>query len=384
VAHGGRRGILVGGIAATAIAVLGGAGAWRANRREAPIPREAQLLFDRAAGLRATGLPGDNRQAIAYLRRATSIAPDFANAWGALALAYSQAIAAESPERLEGFAELRDEAVRQARRLDPGNADAAAAQAPSHNFGRWAQSERVYGELIRRHPAHASAYNYLGTLLMDVGRWNEAAGVLVAAKSRNALSPITRYRLSVALWSAGRISEADREIDEALDQWPQHGAIWQTKVKLLALTGRPRMALTFLQDPARRPMDEVGEPLATRALFITALASGKRADAAAAVDAMLATVWNISASAISTAINCARLGYAGLAQDLLDGALVGTGQWAGLRAAGSVVPPQIHPLFQPHAGSLWPTARFAALLSRIGLERYWASTGRLPDFRRRG
>ncbi|MDP1907898.1 MAG: hypothetical protein Q8K85_06330, partial [Hyphomicrobium sp.] len=303
---------------------------------------------------------------------------------GALALSYSNAIAFESPERVEGFAELRDEAVRQARRLDPGNADAAAATLPIHYFGRWAQCERLYRGLLRRHPDHSPIHHRLGMLLMDVGRWVEAVGSLAAAKSGNPLSPIIRYRFTVALWSAGLISEAEREIDQALDQWPQHGAIWQTKVKLLGLTGRPRMALAFMQDPARRPLEEVGETMRIRALLLTALASETRADVAAAVDAMLATVRAIPSSGMSAAINCARLGEVEIAEDILDGTLLGTGSWAHLRASSALVPPQTHPLFQPHASRLWPRPRFAALLSRIGLERHWAWTEKRPDFRRPG
>ncbi|MBA2467541.1 MAG: winged helix-turn-helix domain-containing protein [Sphingomonas sp.] len=376
----GRRKVLFGSMAAGAAAIAG-AGAWRAMRGAPAVPQEARQLYDRAEALRATGFAQDNRQAIAYLKRATYIAPDYGSAWGALALAYSNVIAAESPNRVEGFAELRNEAIRQAQKLDPGNVDAALAQAPGHYFGRWAQSERLYGELIRRYPAHYKAHDWLGMLLMDVGRWNDAVGALAAGRARNALSPIIRYRLSVALWSAGRISDADREIDRALEQWPQHGAIWQTKVKFLALTGRPLMALGFMHDPARKPLEEVGEPFATRALFVTALASRAPADAARAVDAMVASVRVDARNAISSAINCSRLGYAELAQDILDGAFLATGQWAELRSRVSIMPPT-HPLFQPHASGLWPSARFGALLNRISLERYWASSGRQPDFRR--
>ena len=98
--------------------------------------------------------------------------------------------------------------------------------------------EPVYRDLAKRYPKHPSGHSLLGSLLMDVGRWNEAVAALLTAKARSAFAPIPRYKLTVALWSAGRVSEAEHEIDEAL-RWSMHSAIWQTKIKLLAMTGRP-------------------------------------------------------------------------------------------------------------------------------------------------
>ena len=68
---------------------------------------------------------------------------------------------------------------------------------------------------LPRFPNHPTGHHLLGSLLMDVGRWSEAVDALRKSKSRHALAPITRYKLTVSLWSAGRISEAEREIDEA-------------------------------------------------------------------------------------------------------------------------------------------------------------------------
>ena len=376
-----RRKLVLGSAAAATVAAVGSAAAWRAVIGEPAPPREARHLFDRADAIRSTGFTQDNRQAIAYLREAVRIAPEYGEAWGALALAYDVAFSSESPDRVEGFEELRNEAVRQAELHDPGNADAAAAQLPRQDYGRWIEVEPIYRDLIGRHPANSTAYHRLGTLLMNVGRWNDAADALVAAKTRNALSPIIRYRLTVSLWSAGRISDAETEIDEALKRWPQHSAIWQTKLKLLALTGRPRVALALADDPGSRPIEETAEKFEARRLFYTALMTGIRGDVERAVEAMLATV-RARTSEISTAIHCAALGNSGLALDLLEGALLGTGSWSALWPKELPLRVQTHPLFQPHARSLWTDPRFSALVGRIGLERYWTVSGSVPDFRR--
>jgi len=377
-----RRKLLFGSAAAGVMAV-GIAGAWRAITSEPRPTREAKLFYERADALRSTGLAQDNRQAIAYLKEAVRVAPDYGEAWGALALAYSNALASESPDRVGGFEGLRNEAIRKSEQYDPGNADAAVALLPNTYFGSWVEVEQLYRGLISRHPAHSTGYHRLGTILMDVGRWDDAAGVLAAAKARNSMAPIIRYKLTVSLWSAGRISEAEAEIDEALKRWPQHSAIWQTKVKLLALTGRPRMALALVGDPGSRPIDEEVEAFEARRLLLTALATGVREDAERAVDAMLANVRLNPENGMPMALYCAALGYSGLALDMIEGALLGIGHWAAIRPKELPARMQTHPLFQPHARSLWPSPRFAALVKRIGLKRYWSATGTLPDYRRK-
>ena len=298
-----------------------------------------------------------------------------------MALAYDIAFSSESPDRVWGFEELRKEAIRQAELHDPGNADAAAAQLPRHDYGRWIEVEPIYRGLIGRHPANSTAYHRLGTLLMNVGRWSDAVDAFVAAKTRNALSPIIRYKLTVSLWSAGRISEAETEIDEALKRWPQHSAIWQTKLKLLALSGRPRMALALADDPGSRPIEEGAETFEGRRLFYTALATGIERDVERAVESMLTTA-RAGRNEMSAAINCAALGKSDLAIDLLEGVLLGIGNWSALRPKQFSGRFETHPLFQPHARDLWPSPKFAALVERIGLERYWAVTATAPDFRR--
>ena len=61
--------------------------------------------------MRYAGSGANNRQAIAHLREAVHIAPDYGQAWGALALAYRSAISDESSERVAGLDEQLQEAV---------------------------------------------------------------------------------------------------------------------------------------------------------------------------------------------------------------------------------------------------------------------------------
>jgi DNA-binding winged helix-turn-helix (wHTH) protein len=181
-----RRKVASSVVAAVAVTAVGGTVAWRmfgANGR----PKQAEDLYQRALMLRGSSSQADNRQAIAYLREAVRIAPEYGEAWGALAFAYRGALSGDAhPAEIAGFEDRLHDAIRQADRYDPGNADAAFARRLGAGFfGRWAEMEPVYRDLAKRYPKHPSGHSLLGSLLMDVGRWNEAVAALQTAKERS-------------------------------------------------------------------------------------------------------------------------------------------------------------------------------------------------------
>lgn len=371
----------IGSLAAGGAALaLGGVGAWHLLDASRP-PKEAKELYQRAIALRGSGSEAENQQVIAYLREAVRIAPDYGEAWGALAYAYRGALgAASGREEVAGFEHRLEEAVRQAERYDPGNADAAFARRLGGNFfGRWVAMEPVYRDLARRYPKHPAGHFLLGSLLMDVGRWNDSVRELQTAKSMNSLSPLTRYKLTVALWSSGRLSEAEHEIDEAL-RWSTHSAIWQTKIKLLAMTGRPQAAMAMVNDVAARPPGTSDEDVERWRSFIAPMITRNSEDVTRAV-AGLVRFARLDPMPVPQAFQCAMLGDRETALDILEGCYLGIGEWASKRPADSSGG-AAHPLFQPQAKSLWREARFDRILEGIGLEQYWSATNSSPDYRR--
>jgi DNA-binding winged helix-turn-helix (wHTH) protein/tetratricopeptide (TPR) repeat protein len=368
-------------VAGAAVAAAGGPFAWRFLSGLSGPPQGAKELYQRAIALRGSASQEDNRQAIAYLREAVRIAPEYGEAWGALAFAYRGALLGGPSEEVSGFEDRLEEAIRQADRYDPGNADAVfARQLTGLYFGRWAAMEPIYRDLAGRFPKHPSGHQLLGSLLMDVGRWNDAIVALRKAKERNRLAPITRYKLTVSLWSAGRISEAEHEIDESM-RWSIHSAVWQTKVKLLAMTGRPQAALAIVNDPSTRPADTGEEQLNRWRLFLAAMISRAPADIDRAVADLVEFAKQDSGAPVPQAFQCAMLGDRQTALAMLDGCYLGIGEWASKRPADPSSNAS-HPLFQPQARSLWGETRFNGILDGIGLERYWRETGSLPDYRR--
>jgi hypothetical protein len=159
-----------------------------------------------------------------------------------------------------------------------------------------------------------------------------------------------------------------------------HSAIWQTKIKLLAMTGRPEAALDIVNDASHRPAGTTEDDLRRWRLFLRGMATRAVPD----VDRALASLLDDARQSpmpVPLAFQCAMLGNGELALSILEGCYLGTGDWAAKRPvdqSGSAS----HPLFQPQAKSLWSDARFERILEGIGLEQYWRATRTRPDYRR--
>jgi len=162
-------------------------------------------------------------------------------------------------------------------------------------------------------------------------------------------------------------------------RWSIHSSIWQTKIKLLAMTGRPEAALAILNDGSARPADTTEPQLQRWRAFLGAMISRTAPDIEHAVTTLVAFARRIS-TPIPEAFQCAMLGKTDLALSILDGCYLGIGEWGSKRPADPTGNAS-HPLFQPQASSLWDEPRFGRILDGIGLEQYWRATGRQPDYR---
>jgi hypothetical protein len=145
----GRRHVMIGGVAAAAIAV-GGVVTWRELRGPETTP-EGQLLLQK--GLDAlqqndaldTELPsGAGAQAVALLTKATEASPSSAAAWGALAMAYAvRKRASPVPERA-GYEVRSRAAAKRALALEKNELRALAAlRMLEPVYRNWLSAERA-------------------------------------------------------------------------------------------------------------------------------------------------------------------------------------------------------------------------------------------------
>jgi tetratricopeptide (TPR) repeat protein len=388
-AHGAlnRRDMLIGGSAVAAVGVVaaGGFTWWRAFVPKQPSP-EAQLLLEKGTNALQTDNAFDPKnpaaaaQAVAILTSATRLAPDFAAAWGELAMAYAVRKKGAPPQERAGFDSRSRSAAKRALDLDPNEPRAIGAlRLLDPVYRNWLAAERADRKALRVEPRFAFFVFLLAYLLGSVGRWREAAALSRKFDRTRFLIAGADRQVIINLWSAGDLPGADDAIRAAVDHWPQHPLIWGARISYLTYSGRPSEALELLGNQSERPPGTTREVI--DAFEATAAAMAGRASAADAVDRNLALLKLDPATVFAATHAATALGDAQTALALLRGYFFGETEWARLAPVGGDPDRQTAFLFQPPMRNLWRNQSFDALLERIGLNAYWRQSNTLPDFR---
>ena len=371
-----------GGIVAIGLGAALGYAAWNRAAPYKPDPRAVDL-YNRGQILVKSGEIGAVRQAMDFYKQAVTIDPDYADAWGALAVGYIQNLDGLGPRARVAAPGLSGSAAQRALSLDPDQPDAQLALAmPFPHFRRWLEHEQRLRDVVRRHPDYWYGHAQLGLLLQDVGRIGEAVERFQRTLEIDPMVPNYWARLAVALQNSGRDQEADVVLDEALARWPTNNYLRVNRASLYLASKRYAEAAAFQRDPRDRPEGTSQEHIERNARMADALASGigleqqvnlVRRDLANANGVELA----------NTATILLWLGAVSLAFDALEAAYFG-GNVDGRRIpppGAADRRPTMH-LFSTSALAVRDNPRFASLLERTGLEDYWRKSGTQPDFRR--
>jgi adenylate cyclase len=212
------------------------------------------LLQGRYLGRRNTR--ADRERSIDLYSRALALDPDCALAWAWLSTAYSVQAANGWVAADAGYERARDAAQR-ALRLDPGQADAHAALAYVYEYHdwHWADAQAELKRALDLDSGDVRVLNMNGHMAMDLGRIQDAIAFYRRAVERDPLSPGALGGLASALWTQGRLAEAEGVYRQAAALSP---ATYHTWAGLVLLDrGEPAAALTEVQqevDPALRLM----------------------------------------------------------------------------------------------------------------------------------
>ena len=386
----GRRAFMLGG---AMLAAAGGTGLFFLLRRpsgDAAVPPDVMALWNRAMAAQRQGTPESNDQAIGLMRQVVDRAPDFADAWGALAMAYAAAYWGRGARTGPDSAQRARAAIERARALDPDNANALSAEIGLLVVvGHWAEFERRVRAALRTHPHHFGLVMQLGWILQQVGRFRESVDPYLEAVALEPAAPLPRYMRALALWVANRLEEADRATRQDLDLFPTYGAIWFGRFDFLAVSGRIDEAIRLGEDragwPPGVPQAEFGDllliaralqsrtPAMIDAVMLTTLGKARRGTGFAEIAIKFASMFGRLDEAFAVA----------------DALFFGRGFDPGeLRysAEQAIHSPhrdrRTHFLFCPGTAAMRADPRFERLVTEIGLTRYWAETGTLPDYRR--
>lgn len=267
-----------GGIVTVAAGAALAYAAWDRTAPYEPDPR-ALDLYSRGQILLMAWELGSIRQAIAFNKQAVAIDPDFADAWGALAIAYIHGLDGLTAEAKAAYPQLVRSAAKRALALNPDQVEAHFALAiPFPHYRRWLDHEQRLRSLVQRFPGYWYGHTQLGILLADVGRYEEAIVFFRRAREIDSMAPMVWGRLAAALQQAGRDQEADLVLDEALALWPEHVHLWVTRSSNFIEGRRFAEAIAFSRDAARRPMNLPERTWQRIERIATALASGERRD----------------------------------------------------------------------------------------------------------
>ncbi|HET7708809.1 MAG TPA: winged helix-turn-helix domain-containing protein [Sphingomicrobium sp.] len=374
-----RRMLVAGG----AVVALGaGALLWRQPWRHRP-NAEAVEYFRRAEIAHRQGVSNQSRQAIAFYQQVVRADPDYAEAWGGLALANTHLLEDYGKPEVAGVPGRLRSAARRALELDPNNADARLALILLKPvFRNWAVVEAELRQFNGRHPGHWLGMGRLGILLYDVGRLDEGIALTRRALEVDPMLPVGHAALANALLNAERLQEAEALLDRARERWPAHPSLWDVNFRYLLFTGQPESAAALLMDPQSRPSEIGQSQVDLRLRLARAVQSRQPAEVEVSVQDQralaLADVGNIPSAAAIFVL----LGRPELAFDSLERYFFNRGNFGSPSPIEPLSRRYARTLFSPPFEPLRTDPRYASLIERIGLEDYWRKSGTRPDFRR--
>lgn len=385
---GTSRRMAIGGVAVAAVSA--GAISFGALRpggsRHTPKP-DALELYERGMAIQKSAGAGTTRQAMTFYRSAVAIDPDYADAWGALAIAYRHGLDDFTSEEKLAYPRLLRSAARRALALDPGQRDANLALVLAYpNYRRWNAIEQPLRRMVGRYPDYWYGHAQLGLLLQDVGRFDEALPHSRRVTEIDPLLPVAWAMLARGYASAGRDHEADAALDEGFRRWPAHPYLWFTRFALLMNRQSFAEAAVFVRDPRTLP-DQFPQRLPRiYGDFAEGLSTGDNRKIAGGLDYLRKAIAGEGNGAIDAVPRIAPLLALAGAHD--DALAAFEAYFLGGKLFGRTIPPPreldlrfCQALFVPpiHAPR---NARFISLLERTGLEDYWHRSGSQPDFRR--
>jgi len=381
-----RRRLVIGGTAAAAVAAVGVIG-WR-ELSHPQLRGEAESLVDQAGSALREGQADQIGNAVSKLRKASELAPQSAEVWGLLALAYRFQIQLVPSAQQTLLGARAKAAAARALAIDPndGNALAANVWAPGLS-GNWLAFEKAARNALQRSGNHIALNRAMGFFLSQVGRLREALDFYGRVLREDPLQVFpTMFRIEL-LWDLSRLEQAERALEAAYRLWPRHYAIWFSRFYFLTFNGRPQDALAMIADEGGRPVGIPGWNLDLTKLQAEAIASGDSVKIDNAVARWREAARAGTGFAENAIIFSGRMNRIDTAFELLQayffdrGFRLGDRRWSqeqGVYARRSER--YTYMLFRRGMESLRRDPRFAELVRAIGLADYWHKSRSRPDY----
>ena len=335
-----------------------------------------------------TDMPEGYQRAVALLRDAVALQPRNAWLWGRLAIAWCASSEYVSASRTSEAVESCELAAARALSLDRKQADARTALALLRpRYGDWLSVERKLMAVLADAPVQGEAIDALGLLRQAVGRSRDAVELGGRVASQEPLGPMRQYRRTYQLWSTGRVAEADRLIERAIELWPGHPGVWLARLYLMAFTGRAGAALSQLEDSDSRPSRMPEGTIQVLRASLQALKSRQPSAVEDVVALHLAEAMKGPSGAIMGILFLNAFGRLDEAFAVAEGYLLRQGprimplnRTRTQAVIGDQRQRKTMSLFIPVSAPMRADPRFLDLCRGCGLVDYWRQSGRWPDF----
>jgi Tfp pilus assembly protein PilF len=324
--------------------------------------------------------------AAAKLKKAADLAPDSAEVWGMLALAYGKQLRFVAEKERNQLVTRLHASSRRALAIERDQPDAQAAlilAAPE--FRNWLDHERACLKALRTHPKHTDLNIALARSLAQVGRCADALKHLEVALTEQPMVPRFHVFRTNMLWNLGRLDEAESEIERSFGLWPRHSSLWFTRFHFLMYNGRSDEAAAMHADSMNRPIGIPEWNFDLSALQARAVEGEKstidRALEASASAARQGTGFAQNAVIFASAVNALDVAF-----ELLDAYYFGRG--FSLEKAYFTKQQGVywnsrhrdtHFLFSRPMTNARRHGRFRRLMGELGLDDYWKRSGTKPD-----
>jgi tetratricopeptide (TPR) repeat protein len=326
-------------------------------------------------------------QAIGLFRQVVSDYPNYADAWGLLALTY----ASTSHYRQSSEAEvLRTRAVSAARRaqaIDAGNPMAHSGLALARPIvGNWSPIGAALGQSAKHKPQTYEVAFSLGKFLACVGR-NRDALHFESLLGPSQPIPSNYYNRALLLWSLGQDEELDNLLSEAARIFPTHYAIWFARFYMSMLSGRPEQALALAADTTNRPTNIDPAEVDSVVRVARAIQSRAQGEEESVTSEWMGKAHKGAGYAENAVQFMAAIGKIDEAFTVLRAYFFSEGFDCGevrfSSSQGTYTPHNDRLtawLFNPAMVPVRSDDRFAAVVNRLGFIRYWKNAGAVPDY----
>lgn len=362
-----RRKFVLASAGAVALAATGAA-AIIYRSRQAKIDN----LLEQGRLLQGSGQPDGKKRAEALFREAIQLDPKRADAWGWLAIVLPES-------------EAEREAALRALALDPREPNARTVLAfQRRDLEAWTQWEDNLLGITSDAPDCAAALSQLTFFYQGMGRC-EASWMYNEQEIRvEPFNPAPQFRRAIKHWIFGRIGDADKVANRALELWPRNSGVWNARMLLFAFSGRAPAALALLDDVSRRPASLTIHSERSWRAALTAISTRSTGDINTALEVCTAAARLAPGLAANAIMVFSDLGKLDAAYQVAAGLLESRGPI--VQHGGNIM--------DLYSGSLWGRTqflfipattpfradpRFPELCRRLGHVAYWQKRGIWPD-----